>query len=275
MRNVLTHCWKSAAFMLGRPLTLALLRTNQMHMLRMRSSVKMGIESSGTVSGGGANLVLPSNFNLMLEPLRVLAQHQKAQVGPHDHHAQRECAVLCHRTELCWVHEDRRAPVRGALLPRAASSVEFFDALLREVNERRPPSRGALEVGLFIALVVPRALRRTVLLAAPGPALVWSADPPIFVPPRQQRCTTTTAALAAAVGLAAGLAVGLGEGLAVGLAVGLGRGQGWGRGSSVSPRAGCCCFVVDRRRRWEAVGAHHVAGIDPVVGVLLKKNARL
>ena len=29
MRNVLTHCWKSAAFMLGRPLTLALLRTNQ------------------------------------------------------------------------------------------------------------------------------------------------------------------------------------------------------------------------------------------------------
>ena len=49
MRKVLTHRWKSEALLLGRPLTLALARTNQVQMPRMRSSVLMGMDDGGTV----------------------------------------------------------------------------------------------------------------------------------------------------------------------------------------------------------------------------------
>ena len=51
MRKVLTHRWKSDAFMFGRPFTLALARTYQVQMLRMRLSVRMGVTSGDTVYG--------------------------------------------------------------------------------------------------------------------------------------------------------------------------------------------------------------------------------
>ena len=48
---MLAHFLKSDAFMLGRPLTLALLRTSQVQVLQTRLSVRIGIASSGIVYG--------------------------------------------------------------------------------------------------------------------------------------------------------------------------------------------------------------------------------
>ena len=51
MRKVLTHRWKSGAFMLVRPVTLALARTCQVQRRRMPASFTMGITSGDTVHG--------------------------------------------------------------------------------------------------------------------------------------------------------------------------------------------------------------------------------